>query len=124
MKKKVKITVGIVFLAAALAAGGFYLTRPVEVEVTTVTEGAMTENLRLEGTVAAKETSVITATTNGIVTDILCSQGEMVSKGAELVLVDDSTYQKEIADEIALLQKEKASLYNQNYRNGLEISMR
>lgn len=82
----------IVFLAAALAAGGFYLTRLVEVEVVSVTEGTLTENLRLEGTVAAKEASVVTASTNGIVTDILCSQGESVSEGEELVFVDDSAY--------------------------------
>ena len=124
MRKKVKIAVGIVFLAAVFAAGGFYLTRSVEVETVYITEGTLTESLRLEGTVAAKETSVITATTNGIVTGILCRQGESVTKGAELVLVDDSAYQEEIADEIALLQKEKDSLYNQNYRGGLEISMR
>lgn len=124
MKKKVKITAGIVLLAAVLTAGGFYLTRPVEVETVSVTEGAVTENLRLEGTVAAEETSVVTATTNGIVTDILCRQGESVSEGMELVLVDDTEYQKDLSDEIALLQREKDSLYNQNYRNGLEVSMR
>ena len=124
MKRKVKITAGIVFLAAVFAAGGFYLTRPVEVETVFVTEGTLTESLRLEGTVAAKETNVVTATTNGIVTDILCRQGESVAEGAELVLVDDSAYQEEIADEIALLQKERDSLYNRNYSSGLEISMR
>ena len=124
MKKNIKLITGIVFLAAALAAGGFYLTRTVEVETVTVTEGAVTETLRLEGTVAAGETSVVTATTNGIVTDILCRQGESVQKGMELVLVDDAEYQEDIADQIALLQKEKDSLYNQNYRGGLEISMR
>lgn len=124
MKKKVKWIVGIVFLAAVLTAGGIYMTRPVEVETVSVTEGTVTENLRLEGTVAAAGTSVVTATTNGFVTDILCRPGDSVSEGKELVLVDDGEYQREIADEIALLKKEKDSIYSQNYRTGLEIKMR
>ena len=124
MKKRAKWIIGGILLAAFLAAGGFYMTRPVEVETVFVAEGVVTENLRLEGTVSVRETSVVTATTNGIVTDILCSRGESVSAGAELVLVDDAEYQNEIADEVAMLRKEKDSLYNQNYRGGLEIQMR
>lgn len=124
MKKRAKWIIGVILLAVFLAAGGFYMTRPVEVETVSVTEGEVTESLRLEGTVAVKETSVVTATTNGFVTDVLCSQGERVLEGAELVLVDDTAYQQEIADEITLLKKEKDTLYNQNYQSGLEIKMR
>ena len=124
MKKKAKWIIGVILLVVALAAGGFYITRPVEVETVLVAEGEIAENLRIEGTVAIEETSVVTATTTGFVTDILCSQGESVFAGEELVLVDDTEYQLEIADEITLLKKEKDSLYNQNYRSGLEVQIR
>lgn len=124
MKRNVKIIVGIVLAGIVLVAGGFYLTRPVRVKTIAVREGTLAENLQMEGKVIAGETRVIAATTNGIVTDILCRQGERVLAGQELVLVDDSRYQQEIADEIASLKRQKDSLYNQNYRSGLEIKLR
>lgn len=124
MKKKVKIILGALLLAAAAAGGFFYYTKPAAVETVFVTEGSLTENLQLEGTVTAEEMKVVTATTNGMVTDVLCKQGESIQAGEELVLVDDSEYQQELADEIASLEKQKASVYNQNYMNGLEIKAR
>lgn len=124
MKKKVKWIAGIAVIAALLAGAGIYMTKPTEVVTVAVTEGAMTESLRLEGTVAANDTNVVVASTNGFVTDILYRTGESVEAGAEMVLVDDTEYQREIADEITLLQKEKVTLYNRNCQNGLEVRMR
>ncbi len=123
MKKHIKIAIGIVLLAAALAGGAYYMARPVKIGIVLAAEQVLTESLQLEGTVVFDETEVVTADTNGIITDIRCRPGDSVAAGEELILVDDSEYQQEIADEITLLEKQKDAVYNQNYMNGLEIKL-
>lgn len=124
MKKSVKVVIGIICLLAIGAGGIWYVFRPVPAEASRAVRGDLTETLTIQGTVSPGRTAVITATAPGKVERLLYTAGKHVEEGDEVLILDDSSYQEQLADQIASLEKEKANVYTQGNSSQSEIKLR
>ncbi|MDD3367616.1 MAG: efflux RND transporter periplasmic adaptor subunit [Lachnospiraceae bacterium] len=124
MKKSVKIVIIVLVIILAGAGAAFYLLQPQEFNTVAVTKGDMEEDLELKAAITTNDTAVISSTKTGLLTELKLTKGAAVKAGDEVVNIDDTEYQNQLADQIKVLQKQKAAVYTQGQSSQSEIELR